>query len=424
MCKIKVISIVLFLIFALSGVVSSQDKPAVVKIGAIYPLTGGSGETGKGMRQAVLLAEEIINNKYPDVSVPLAKTAGLPKLGGAKVKFIIADSASKPEVARAEAERLITEEKVVALFGCFNSAATAAASSVAERYKIPFYGGDSSSDKLVERGYYWYFHSSPLDSTVNKVFLDFVDTVNNKLKANIKRIAVLYPNELFGETNAEILKWMIPKRNYEKAAFVQFTEGQPNFDAEILNIKQSNPDLLIEVAKISDAIQITKTRERFGLNVPLIGNGAAYTTVSFLEAVGDLANNIFMKGLFPVQLTKTKEITAQINNLFRERYGQNLDDASSRAFTSANVLAFAINETGSTKPEAIRQTLLKLDIPGKALVLPWGGIKFDPKTQLNEKLGMAMFQIQNGKFEVVYPLEFATAKIGWIWGSKTKIDKR
>jgi branched-chain amino acid transport system substrate-binding protein len=418
MRKLIVVALVVGLGFAFSGVKAVQSKPAVVKIGAIYPLTGGSGQTGKGMRQAVLLAEEIINGEYPDVPILLAKTAGLPNLGGAKVKFIIADSASKPEVGRAEAERLITQEKVVALIGSFNSSVTSAASAVAERYKIPFYGGSSSSPKLIERGYHWYFHSSPLDTTVNKVFLDFVDTVNGEFKANIKRIAVLYPNALFGETNAEVLKWMLPKRGYEKAAFVQFTEAQPNFDAEVLSIKQSNPDLLIEVAKISDAIQITKARDRFGLDVPVIGNGAAYTSVAFLKAVGDLANNIFMKGLFPVQLTETKETAGKVNSLFREKYGQNLDDASSRSFTSADVIAFTINEAGLTKPEAIRQALLNLDIPGEALVLPWGGVKFDPKTQLNEKLGMAMFQIQAGKFEVVYPLEFASNKIGWIWGSK------
>jgi len=399
--------------FGLADAIYAKEN--VIKIGAIYPLTGGSGQTGKGMREAVLLAEQIINGKYPDLPVLLAGSEGLPKLGGAKIKFIIADSASKPDVGRAEAERLVTEEKVVAMIGCFNSSVTSAASAVAERYGIPFYGGSSSSPKLIARGYYWYFHSSPLDTTVNKTFVDFIDVANKKFNAKIKRIAVLYPNALFGETNAKVLEWMIPQRGYEKAAFVQFTEGQPNFDAEILNIKKSKPDLLIEVGKISDAILIAKTRDRFGLKVPIIGNGAAYTNVAFLKAVGDLANGIFMKGLFPVQLTEKKEASGKVNGMFRDRYGQNLDDGSSRSFTSAQVIAYTINKAGSTDPNAIRNALMNLDISGEALVLPWGGVKFDPKTRLNEKLGMAMFQIQKGKFEVVYPLEFGSADIAWSW---------
>ena len=73
-------SLLLLLIFATASL--AQQK--VIKIGAIYPLTGNLATTGLDCKRGVEMAVEIINGKY-DLSLPLAKTEGLPNLGGAKI---------------------------------------------------------------------------------------------------------------------------------------------------------------------------------------------------------------------------------------------------------------------------------------------------------------------------------------------------
>src|SRR3989304_1158977 len=104
---------------------------------------------------AVKMAVEIINSGGSPLNLPLGKTAGLPGLGGAKIRLVIVDHQGKPDVGQAEAERLITQEKVHALFGAYFSSVTATASQVAARYGVPSTTAESSAPGLTERGFKW-----------------------------------------------------------------------------------------------------------------------------------------------------------------------------------------------------------------------------------------------------------------------------
>ena len=142
------LTLLLSLAFASAGV--AADK--VIKIGAVYPLTGNIASTGLDCRRGVELAVDIINGKYPDLNLPLAKTEGLPNLGGAKLEVVFADTKGEPRNGQAEAERLVTQEKVVAMIGAYQSSVTKTASQATERLKIPYVCSDSSSPTLTERG--------------------------------------------------------------------------------------------------------------------------------------------------------------------------------------------------------------------------------------------------------------------------------
>ena len=58
-----------------------------IKIGVIYPLTGNAASAGSSAKDAVELGAEIVNTARPELQgLPLAATAGLPNLGGAKIE--------------------------------------------------------------------------------------------------------------------------------------------------------------------------------------------------------------------------------------------------------------------------------------------------------------------------------------------------
>jgi branched-chain amino acid transport system substrate-binding protein len=66
------------------------------------------------MKNAVELAADIINNGAKNIpNLPFSRGGGLPGLKGAKIKLVFADHQSNPQVGATEAERLITQEKVV-----------------------------------------------------------------------------------------------------------------------------------------------------------------------------------------------------------------------------------------------------------------------------------------------------------------------
>ena len=101
----------------------------------MYPLSGGLAKVGSDIKSAIELAVEIVNDDV-DIAFPLGKGKGLPHLGGAKVRVVFADHTSAPEKGLSEAERLVTQEKVVALIGAYNSNVTATASQAAERLGV------------------------------------------------------------------------------------------------------------------------------------------------------------------------------------------------------------------------------------------------------------------------------------------------
>src|SRR5664279_5327817 len=85
---------------------------AAVRIGAPYPLTGGAASAGMAVKQAIEVAVDVINNAHPELpDLPLAKTEGLPGLGGRKVEVLFADHQGNPAIAQSEALRLITQDK-------------------------------------------------------------------------------------------------------------------------------------------------------------------------------------------------------------------------------------------------------------------------------------------------------------------------
>ncbi len=167
---------VLFMVFCFASAASAQNE---IRIGAIFPLTGPNASTGQVLLEAVKLAADMVNNKH-NLKMPLAK--GLTNLKGAKIVIIPGDHQGKPENGMAEAERLITQEKVVAIIGCYNSNITATASQAAERYGIPFVNDSSTSPTLTDRGFKWFFRTTPNDDLLSENFYMFLNDLEKEEK--------------------------------------------------------------------------------------------------------------------------------------------------------------------------------------------------------------------------------------------------
>src|SRR5947209_7830128 len=150
----------------------AQAKQIVV--GGLYPLSGANAQIGVDAKHAYDTALDVINNRH-DLDLPLAKTEGLPNLGGARLAMTFADHQSDPQKGRAEAERLITQDKVVALIGTYQSAVANTASVAAERYSIPFLGADTSSPSLHRRGLNLFCRARPHGQLFTQTMFDFFD---------------------------------------------------------------------------------------------------------------------------------------------------------------------------------------------------------------------------------------------------------
>ena len=396
------------------GFVAGAQTSPEVKIGVIYPLTGPGAAVGGELRAAVELAVDIINNGAPSVpGLPFAAGKGLPGLKGAKVKLVFADHQANPQTGATEAERLITQEKVVALLGCYNSAVTATASQVAERAGIPFLNAESSSASLTARGFKWFFRTTPHDDLfVNNAF-EFLKELEAKKGIKPGAIATLNENGLWGTETTKLQAKLAPDYKFNLVKQVLYPAKTTQLTSEVQTLKAANPNLVLQSSYTADAILSMKTYKELGFSPDMIlANNAGFTDTDFIKTLGKDADFVITREVWALDLAGRNPLIKQANDLFNSRNKINFTGNSSRAFTGMMVLADAINRAGGVAPEAIRAALAATDMPGSQLIMPWKGVKFDATGQ--NMLGQGILvQVVDGKYHTVWPFAMASREVTW-----------
>jgi branched-chain amino acid transport system substrate-binding protein len=399
------------IVLALVAAVPAAAQSREIVIGVLYPLTGPVAQAGVDAKAAAELAVEIVNGRH-DLDVPLARTEGLPALGGAKVRLIMVDHQGKPELGQADAERLITQDKVHALYGAYHSSVSATASQVCERYGIPYLSGESSSPSLHRRGLKWFFRTSPHDEHFSIAMFDFLKEFEAKKGVKIPSVGIFNEDTLFGSDSAKVQEQLASQRGYQLATRTAYRSRTPSLASEVQRLKAAAPAVLLPTGYTSDAILFIKTARELDYNPPMIlAQNAGYIESDFVSAVGRDAEGVMSRSVFSLDLAAKRPMVGRVNELFRRKHGKDLNDNTSRAFTGMIVLLDAINRAGSTDAEAIRKALLATDMKPEQLIMPWKGVKFDPATGQNEQGTPLITQWRGGALRVVWPFDLASVDV-------------
>jgi branched-chain amino acid transport system substrate-binding protein len=385
-----------------------------IRIGVIYPLTGAAASTGAELKDALELAVDIINNGAKEVpALPFSAGGGLPNLKGAKIKLVFADHQGNPQVGASEAERLISDEHVVALIGCYNSNVTQTASQVAERNHIPFLNAESSSASLTERNFKWFFRTTPHDNLFVNNFFEFLKEHKEKKNIDVKRVALFNENTQWGTETTALEKTLSAERGIAVGASVLYPAKSTQLTAEVQTLKGGTPQVVMQSSYLGDALLSMKTYRELGFSPDMIlANDAGFADTEFVKTLGKDADYIISREVWSLDLADHNPLIKSVNDLFNSRYKINFTGNSARTFTGLMVMADAINRAGSTEPEAIRKALSETNIPGNKLIMPWKGVKFDEKGQNTLGQGI-LVQILGGKYVTVWPFELAAHDIVW-----------
>ncbi|TMJ88441.1 MAG: branched-chain amino acid ABC transporter substrate-binding protein, partial [Alphaproteobacteria bacterium] len=283
----------------LAGNASAQDK--TVKIGGVFPLSGNAASAGVHAKAAIETALDIINNAHPELgNFPLAKNAGLAGLGGAKVEVVFADNQGSPATGQNQTLRLITEEKVVALTGAYQSGITLTASAIAEKYGIPFLNGESVAANLTERGFKWFFRVTPVASDFAKIYKDFL----NDMKATgvkTDSVAMVHDNTEYGTSVATVITSVFKESGRSPPIDIAYAANATDVQSQVLQLKEKKPDVVIMITYTSDAILFAKTMQALDYKPPmLLADDAGYSDPSFIKAVGKLSVGAFNRSSWSV----------------------------------------------------------------------------------------------------------------------------
>jgi branched-chain amino acid transport system substrate-binding protein len=388
----------------LAGNVSAQDK--TVKIGGIYPLSGNAASAGTHSKAAIETAVEIINSVHPELgNLPLAKNAGLAGLGGAKVEVVFADNQGSPAVGQNQALRLITEEKVVALTGAYQSGITLTTSAIAEKYGIPYVAGESVASSLTERGFKWFFRVTPVASDFARIYLDFLKDMKAG-GAKVDNIALVHENTEYGTSVASVITGVFKDNGLSIGLDIAYSANTTDVQSQVLQLKDKQPDVVIMVSYTSDAILFAKTMQALDYKPALMmADDSGFSDPSLIKTAGKLVQGIFNRSSFSIGPPGSP--TFLINEMYKKRSGDDLDDTAARTMQGFFVLCDAIDRAGSTEPAKIQAALKATDLKPDQLIMGYKGVKFDEKGQNTLASGLVI-QLQDGEHYVpIWPKEKA-----------------
>jgi branched-chain amino acid transport system substrate-binding protein len=372
-----------------------------VKIGVIYPLSGNSAAAGKFSKAGVELMTEIVNNAHPELTgIPLAATAGLPRLKGAKVEPIFSDHQGNPSVGASETVRLITQEKVVAMMGVYHSSVAMSSTAEAERQGIPFVVGDSVAMDITKRGFQWTFRVTPNAQNLADMYSAFLKDVQKLRK--VATVAIVNENTDYGTSVAKLVGDAIAAGGFNVVAKVPYTANTTDVQAQVLQLKEKKPDVVIMISYTSDAILFAKTMQSLDYKpAMLIADDAGYSDPSFIKAVGKISQGAFNRSSWSVGPAGSP--TALIADMYKKKSGDEMDDTAARQMQGFFVLCDAIDRAGSTDPAKIQAALKATDLKPDQLIMGYKGVKFDDKGQ-NILAAGVMIQLQDGEnYTTVWP---------------------
>ncbi len=395
---------------------SGNASGEVVKVGALFPLTGSVASAGQQTLNGVMLAEEIVNGEFPELAdLPLAETAGLPNVGNAQVEVISTDHKGEADVGQAEAERLIESEEVVALTGAFNSSVTKTASEKAERLGIPFVNGSSSSTALTEdperAELEYFFRTGPSDKTFAESFFKFLEDLEEEGE-DVRDVALLYENTEFGNEAARVTKELAEEFDFNIVADVPHGNDVSDITPEAQKIITADPDIIFQASQTSEAILFMNAWENNEYAAPILAYGAGFSDPQFFESVGTKADFVVARAAWSLDAVSAKPAAVNVAEMYEERFDQPMDENSARTFTAAMTLFAAIDAAGSSEPDAIRDALTTLNLSDNEIIMPWEGILFAENGQNELAQGIVTQRLEE-QYAVVWPFETAPTELTW-----------
>jgi branched-chain amino acid transport system substrate-binding protein len=389
------------------GPVLAAEK--IIKIGTIFPLTGPVALAGPRCKAAVETAVDILNNKNPKIKVPLADKKGW--LEGYKFVLVHTDSQGKPDVGKAEAERLINQEGVWAIIGAYNSSVSMPASLVAERAKKIFMCGASSSAALTQRmEMKYFFRTASTDEVESHEFIEVLQWLNKTQKnADIKTLGIIYENSVFGKNASQQAKKAAAAGGFNIIADVAFSPGATNLDSEVQTLKSKNPDALFGAVLGADYALMVKTMKKMSwLPKVALSYCSGYQDPVISKQLGADADFFMGSTGYSPEFAGMMPAVAEVENIFKTKTGGVPYDSDSIQETIAMlVLAQAIEKAKSLDPTKVAETLYAntwdspLSLSGKVAFVPGG----------QNKLALSIVtQLQEGRYKKVFPPEKADTK--------------
>ncbi len=389
-----------------SQVLGTPAKAAdPIKVGWVGPLSppGGYAE-GALMKQAAELAAEEINARGGVLGRP--------------VQVIVQDTRGKPEEGTAAAERLISQDKVVAITGEFHSSVFLAEMEVAHKAGIPIIAVDVWALSITAKGYPEVFRVAPNQALIASKYGDWIAA------AGFKNVAVIVEKTDGGQSARDVLLPVLDKRGV-KYEVVGADPNSTEFTAQIERFKSHQPpfDFFMTVYSEAGAYPMVSQSHTLGFaptaRTGIANSGGPAVDPTFWTNVGE-AGRYLVTEFVGLPKTACNDKTKTFVAAYTKKYKQAPSPQAIENYDAMLVLADAITRAKSTDGKAIIAALEKSDI-----VLGRGRYTFSTSHQpdwayhqfMNAPVALVQYDKVGQAAEdapIVWPREIADAKYTYL----------
>jgi len=367
-----------------------RAQGAALKVGVLLPRSGHLAGIGQDCHRGVEIAGGIL------------KAKGLPSL-----EIMNGDTESSPDVARARAERLISEGAQL-LVGAFDSGQSTAIAQVAEQKGIPFVINIAAAPPITEQGYKFVFRNFP---TAPMILSDaFINQKEIFAATGVapKSVVFMHVNDTFGTAMQKGIGSVISKFDlpYKIAETIPYDPTARDLSVEVAKAKATGADGLLMVSRLNDAMLITRelAKQRW-TPVAILSMGPGWYEDQYLKTLTKLADG-------PLSFVPWHDPNKPMSKLLeaalaKAHPGINLNTNHVFTFEALLIAADAYKRAGSADPKALADAIRTADITDNVSIGP--GVRFDAKGQ-NVTLKNAAIQNRAGKLVTVAPAQASNAK--------------
>jgi len=255
---------------------------STIKIGLIFPLTGGSADMGNSARVGAQVAVNEIN----EVGGYL----------GRKLQLVIRDDEANPDVGLKHAEDLVLKEKVTATIGFCNSGVAMKALDVFQKNKHVLFVSCATGTAITAK---YPAQESFIFRTAARDQLQTQFLVDEIVKRKLKKVALLVDTSGYGDAGLKDLEAALEKAGLKAHAVVRFKVGVKTLIDEMKQLKDSGADALIGWTVGPEQGVISASRAEAGWKVPQFGPWGLSHASAFTGSNGAVENAMMVQTVLP-----------------------------------------------------------------------------------------------------------------------------
>jgi branched-chain amino acid transport system substrate-binding protein len=374
------------------GLIASPLGSAI-NVGAVLSLTGSQAESGQMAKEGYLFCQDWIN----------AKGGVTVKGVGHRLNIDIADDQSRPSIAAAVTEQLISQNHDTLLLGASNDATAARAAQVAEQHQVPLVSNGASSDTIFNNHYHYLF------SVLAPLGRQFQGVIDMALAQNPKpqSLAIMFSSDSLSQELATATATYAQAKGLSLLSGASYTYGVNDVSGQLAGAANSGADLLLEAGHLTESVRTVRQAAQMKVQAKLLAFSDGPGTPQFTQDLQAAANySVGTTQWAPGTRNRTSYFIDSFHYslAFADQFGHIPDQHAAAATAACLTLEVAIEQANSTQSRWVRDALAITD-----LNTFFGQIKFDDRGA-NSAKPVYVQQVQSGRTVLIWPPDVATAR--------------